>query len=83
MSEPRVEQVSQKQLEVSSEAEEEISWEDAMEDLEKQKQMIQASQKAAKASGTAEKLQTERGESEPHLLDLDAALRDVRHHAQA
>ena len=72
MSEPRVEQVSQKQLEVSSEAEEEISWEDAMEDLEKQKQMIQASQKAAKASGTAEKL-----ESEPHLLDLDAGLQSV------
>jgi flagellar motor switch protein FliN/FliY len=75
MSEPRVEKVSPQPSAVPSEAEEEISWEDAMEDLEKQKQMIQASQKAATATRAAEKPQTGHGELENHLLDADEGLR--------
>ena len=76
MSEPHVEQPSQGSK-ASSEAEEEISWEDAMEDLEKQKQMIQASQKAAQASRVTAKPQAEREEAETHLLNPDEGLRSL------
>ena len=74
MSEPHVEQSSQGP-ETSSEAEEEISWEDAMEDLEKQKQMIQASQKATQASRGTAKPQAEREDTETHILNPEEGLR--------
>jgi flagellar motor switch protein FliN/FliY len=68
MSEPHAEPSSQ-------EAEEEISWEDAMEDLEKQKQMIQASQKAAQASRVTAKPQADREDAETHILNPDEGMR--------
>jgi flagellar motor switch protein FliN/FliY len=74
MSEPHVEQAPQ-EPKASSEAEEEISWEDAMEDLEKQKQMIQASQKATQASRVTAKPQAEREDTETHILNPDEGLR--------
>lgn len=54
MSEPNIEQPSQEQPDETSEAEDEISWEDAIEDLEKQKQMIQASKLPAEDSAVPE-----------------------------
>jgi flagellar motor switch protein FliN len=74
MSESHVEHPSQGPK-ASSEAEEEISWEDAMEDLEKQKQMIQASQKATQASRVTAKPQAEREDTETHILNPDEGLR--------
>ena len=71
MSEPHVEPPSQEQPD-TTEADEEISWEDAMEDLEKQKQMIQTSQRAAQGSTKSEKSKAE--ESEPRMLDAEAGL---------
>jgi flagellar motor switch protein FliN/FliY len=76
MSEPHVAPSSQ-EPEASSDTEEEISWEDAMEDLEKQKRMIQASQKAAQASRVTAKPQGEREDAETHILSPEEGLRST------
>jgi flagellar motor switch protein FliN/FliY len=76
MSEPHVEQPAQERPD-TTEADEEISWEDAMEDLEKQKLMIQASQRIAQGPTGSEKPKAVTGTSEPRLLDAEEGLRST------
>lgn len=74
MGETHVEQPSQGQPD-TTEADEEISWEDAMEDLEKQKQMLQASHRAAQGPTGSGKSKAVEEEVEPHMLDAEQGLR--------
>jgi flagellar motor switch protein FliN/FliY len=53
MSEPNMEQKPQGPAEVAAADDEEISWEDALEDLERQKQMIREQQKQSPAARPA------------------------------